>query len=332
MKTPAALLPDLPVLTARLTTALNSSGWSNGPLQVLDRKLPQMMSTFPNETVVCRLSNGRKHRIFVKYEAGKSHDCYGHRGGVRYEAQVYQAILQNYPGFRPRLLGAHTDPQTGETWLILEFLDRCVRVSDISVRQATRQPAAMMQAASWIGRFHAAQENPSANNGLAFLKQYDREYYSGWCRRTAELTRPLHQRFPWLPQLCELEEEWLKILLAAPWTIIHGEFYAKTVMFRDQTIYILDWESTAIAAGEIDLAAMTEGIYWPETMVRDCERHYQRARWPEGPPANFKRTLDASRIYLHFRWLGERPDWATREKTMWRYDQLYAAAKRLGMI
>jgi len=189
-----------------------------------------------------------------------------------------------------------------------------------------------MQAASWIGRFHAAHENPSANNGFAFLKQYDRKYYSGWCRRTAELTSPLHQRFPWLPQLCALEDEWLKILLAAARTIIHGEFYVKTVMFRDQTIYILDWESTAIAAGEIDLAAMTEGIHWPEKMVRDCEGHYQQARWPEGSPANFKRTLDAARIYLHFRWLGERPDWATRDKTMWRYDQLYAAAKRLGMI
>ena len=95
---------------------------------------------------------------------------------------------------------------------------------------------------------------------------------------------------------------------------------------------MVDWESTAIAPGEIDLAAMTEGIHWPARMVSDCERHYQQARWPEGPPANFKRTLDAARVYLNFRWLGERPDWATREKTMWRYDQLYAAARRLELI
>ena len=36
--------------------------------------------------------------------------------------------------------------------------------------------------------------------------------------------------------------------------------------------------------------------------------------------------------YLHFRWLGERPDWTTREKTLWRYEHLHATAKRLGLI
>ena len=71
-----------------------------------------------------------------------------------------------------------------------------------------------------------------------------------------------------MPHLCALEDEWLTILMAAPRTIIHGEFYVKTVMFRDQTIYILDWESTAIAAGEIEdvkgmLPAQLRRL-WPE--------------------------------------------------------------------
>jgi hypothetical protein len=37
-------------------------------------------------------------------------------------------------------------------------------------------------------------------------------------------------------------------------------------------------------------------------------------------------------VYLHFRWLGERPDWAVREKTLWRYEHLYVVAKKLNLI
>ena len=110
------------------------------------------------------------------------------------------------------------------------------------------------------------------------------------------------------------------------------EFYAKTVLVRKQSVFMVDWESAAIAAGEIDLAALTEGKHWPAAIVRKCERAYVRARWPEGAPASFRRTLDAAKIYLHFRWLGERPDWTVREKSLSRYDHLHAAAKRLALL
>ncbi len=332
MRTPRSFLPDLPTLTARLASALNLNGEAKPPLSILERSLPQMMSTFPNETIVCRLPNGRKQRLFVKYEAGQRHVSFGHRGGVAYEAKVYDRILRRYPGFRPRRLGAHTDQKTGETWLILEYVDRCVRVSDIIVKQDIRQPLAMNAAARWIGRFHAAHEGSDLRAVPSFLKRYDARYYRGWCRRTAEFTRPLHRRFPWLPELCALENEWLALLLPASPTLIHGEYYAKTVLLRNRSIFPLDWESAALAPGEIDLAALTEGEGWPEKIVSLSERAYRRARWPEGAPAHFQQTLEAARIYLHFRWLGERPDWTIREKSFWRYDHLRAAAERLGLL
>jgi len=113
---------------------------------------------------------------------------------------------------------------------------------------------------------------------------------------------------------------------------MHGEFYAKTILARGQTLFMLDWESAAVAAGEIDLAALTEGTHWLASIVRQCERDYRQARWPEGAPADFRRRLDAAQIYLHFRWLGERPDWTVREKSLWRYSHLRATARRLGLI
>jgi aminoglycoside phosphotransferase (APT) family kinase protein len=120
-------------------------------------------------------------------------------------------------------------------------------------------------------------------------------------------------------------------LLAAPPTVIHGEFYTKNLLLRRRKVHAVDWESSAVAAGEIDVAALTEGG-WPARTVSRCERAYERARWPQGAPASFRTTLDAARIYLHFRWLGERPDWTVREKSLWRYEDLQATAKRLGLI
>jgi hypothetical protein len=95
---------------------------------------------------------------------------------------------------------------------------------------------------------------------------------------------------------------------------------------------MVDWESAAIAAGAIDLAALTEGQHWPVALVRRCERAYRIARWPDGAPSGFARALDAARVYLHFRWLGERPDWTIREKNLPRFDQLHEAATRLCLI
>ena len=331
MKTPLHLLPDLRTLTARLTAALNRDGASSR-VRVLKRKLPRFMSTFPNEIVTCVLPNGRKRRLFMKYEAGCGHNSYGHRGDVGYEAEVYQQVLRPLPDFRPECLGAYNVRKTGDTWLILEYVYNAVRVSDLSYHRSTRQPRALVESARWIAQFHDTQAARLKDPALSFLRRYDAEYYRGWARRMFEFAAPLRDRFPWLDVLRKTGDAWFAPLLTAPPTLIHGEFYSKTVLARGQKLFVVDWESAAIAAGEIDLAALTEGKHWTGRIAHRCEREYQYTRWPKGPPADFKRRLDAARIYLHFRWLGERPEWAVREKTLWRYAHLHAAAERLGLI
>jgi hypothetical protein len=330
MQTPLALLPDSPTLTARLSAAFDG----HGPAQVavLERKHPRYMSTFPNEIVTCRLPDGGQRRLFCKYEAGKSHNSFGHRGGLAYEAEVYQRILRPLGTFRPGLLGAHTDDSNGGTWLLLEYLDRCTRLKDIRVRRkGISQPVAMVLAARWLGQFHAVEQLRVSSGSLSFLKRYDAEYYAGWARRTWEFAKPLRPRFPWLATLRKQGAKIFAPLLTAPVTVIHGEFYINNILVRRKRVFPVDWESTAIAAGEIDLAALIEGP-WPERVTRQCIRAYGASRWPEGPPRDYGRTLDTARLYLCFRWLGERPDWTTREKSRWRYDYLRATAKRLGLI
>src|SRR2546425_4063439 len=133
MKTPPTLLPDLPTLRTRLTAALSGDGTSGSAVTILERKPPRMMSTYPNEVVTCRLPGGSKRRVFIKYEAGHGPNSFGHRGGIGYAAGGYRRILRSDPDFKAKCLGRQTHPNTGDTWVILEHLDRCVRASDTPV-------------------------------------------------------------------------------------------------------------------------------------------------------------------------------------------------------
>jgi hypothetical protein len=332
MKTPQLLLPDLPTLTKRLTVGLHGSAGNGRPVRVLRRTVPHYMSTFPNEIVTCQSPAGRKRRVFIKYEGGRSHHSFGHRGDVSYEAEVYLRVLQAVPGFRPTFLGAHSDPRTGDTALFLEYADRCIPLSEVSWNRRICLPRPMVQTARWLARFHAHHEPRAAEPSLSFLRGYDAAYYRGWAQRTFRFARPLQRRFPWLAELRACGDAWFAPLLSAAPTVIHGEFFAKTVLVRDEKLFVLDWESAAIAPGEIDLATLTDGEGWPASVVRRCEDNYRRVRWPDGEPGGFKRTLNAALVYLQFRWLGDRPEEARREKTLWRYEHLRDAGKQLGLI
>ena len=253
--------------------------------------------------------------VLLSSLANGAHSLAGFLGGL---VGAEETVSQTCHAFVCRR-GASTKPHRNGLLLGLGIEGEFVRVVELAcVRHRVFTP-------------YAAHQGHVNDDSLTFLKRYDVEYYRGWARRTCEFARPLHGRFPWLARLCK-SDDWFASLLAEPPTVIHGEFYAKTVLVRNQSVFMVDWESAAIAAGEIDLAALTEGKHWPAAIVRKCERAYVRARWPEGAPASFRRTLDAAKIYLHFRWLGERPDWTVREKSLSRYDHLHAAAKRLALL
>jgi hypothetical protein len=221
----------------------------------------------------------------------------------------------------PTFYGAFADDTAGETWLILEYLDKSRRLKN------TRQAAVLSQGAAWIGKFHALSEASLDVVPTASLNRYDAEYYRGWAPRTSLFAGRWHRRFPWLAALCECFEDLVPLLLDCPLTIIHGEYYPPNILWRNGVIYPVDWEAAALAAGEIDLAALTEG--WPPEFVEQCELEYQRTRWPEGPPTGFERRLAAARLYLHFRWLGSETD---RDPSLWRFERLRCEGERLGLV
>jgi Phosphotransferase enzyme family len=322
-RVPTTGLPDLHALTDGLAAALRGSAMG-GPLAIVRREPAACPGTFPIEILTCRFADGSQRQIVCKYGRDRNGATHGHRGGVALEARVYRHLLASLHLSSPAFYGAFDVAATGDTWLFIEYLDGSRRLDD------TPGSAALVGAAEWIGRFHAlARAQPMAARTTA-VRAYDARYYRGWVERTAALAGHLRRPPPWLAALTGRFEAFVTPLLAAESTVVHGEYYPKNILVRDGIIHPIDWESAAVAAGEIDLASLTER--WPAEKVRRCEIDYQRARWPEGAPAAFERTLAAARLYLHFRWLGERVEWTTREKNHWRFDAMQDLAEQLGLI
>jgi hypothetical protein len=317
-------LPDSQTLAYRLSAVLNSSGPSGDRVIILARESNPHRSTYPSEVVNCRLANGSEVRLLCKYATRRRHDPYGHRRGVTYEAEVYHHVLKSLPVCAPTFYGLHKDAITDVAWFILEYIDKAVRVQD------SRDPALMYAAARWLGEFHQANESRLSIAALPFLHIYDAAYYLGWAARTSQFAGSLHQLFPWLATLCRRFQDVVGCLLDPPAIIIHGEYYPNNILFLHGRIYPVDWESTAVATGEIDLASLVER--WPATTVRSCIKAYISARWPHGAPAGFEQKLDVARLYWRFRWLGERPDWTNERKSQWRFHELRSIGQRLGLI
>jgi len=72
------------------------------------------------------------------------------------------------------------------------------------------------------------------------------------------------------------------------------------------------------------------GDGWSHEVNRQLQAWYRQARWPAGAPADFQRNLELSRIYMHLRWLGDRPEWTNTAVNRWK--KLHAASKRLHLI
>jgi hypothetical protein len=289
-------------------------------ITILGREPAVYVSTFFNEIVTCRLPDGSVRRLLAKRGGVHTAPTYGHRGGVPYEARVYCSVLKPLATSTPRFYGAERDADTGETTLLIEYLENARRLQSIL-------PPMLADAARWIGAFHRSNELRVATL-RRWITCYDASYYLGWMHRTLELCPPVHH--PWLQAVSRNFEALTEEIMATPVTIIHGEYYPHNILVLAGVIAPVDWESTAIAPGEIDLAGLTEG--WSDEIHRDCESEYRSARWPEGAPAEFDRHLGIAGAYLLFRWLGDRAEWVMGERGEWRFASLRRLVERLGML
>jgi hypothetical protein len=316
------LFPDLPALTNGLTALLKDSGLTAGPVTILDRDPNEMVSTFASEIITCRLNDGEEKRLFCKYTSGRSHHPPDARLGVAYEAEVYQHVLRGLPLPVPGYYGHYHQPDNGECWLVLEWLDKSLEIcftTDV-----------LPAAAAWAGRFHALAEERLQREPLVFLRRYDADYYAAWSQRLLRLAEPLPAQHAWVRKVCRRYEELVPVLTAAPATIIHGEYTPENVLLHDGRVLPIDWESAAVAPGEIDLAILP--WEWDDDTIRACRASYVKARWPDGPPSAHVETLRAAQLYAVLHWLTGSTEWQAPEEATTHLQELRSVAESLGIL
>ena len=317
-------LPDFESLSRGLQSVFGGNGTVGGRTVVLERRMSSYTATFPNEIVTCRMADGSERQLFCKYGGRHPDNVHGEQGGVAYETEVYRHVLQPLGAVRPACYGSYAIGISGCVGLVLEYLAGGVQAQD-----APSQPVAMRLTARQIGEFHRLGRAFRPQHDMT-IRVYDEDYYLNWARRTACFAGHLHQRYPWLADICRRYERLIDQFVAQPHVVIHGDLYADNALFRDGQIHLVDWGWAALAAGEIDLASLIERR--PDDIARACAYEYAQARWPEGPPPDFAQTLDAARLYLQFRWLGNRGERTVDGRNAWRFDQLRATAERLGLV
>ncbi len=314
---------DRAVLLMGLARALSKAGLGPEALDLAPNCAHSRSGSYPSCTAICRLTHGGTRRLFCKCSKDFDAPSHRHRSGVAYEARVYEQLVSRFDGASPEYVGAYEDHSRGLAFLFLEELEGVLRVSKTAAGNMSR-------AAAWIGRFH--RRHDLAQGAVpVFLTVYDRDYYTQWPRRALRLTRKLHGRYPWLGTVCDaFESEMVPLLLAAAQTVIHGEYYPKNILARRSTVFPVDWESTAVGPGELDLVSLTEG--WPDEDKRACARSYRDARWPDGAPASHAPACRAAGMYWLLRWLGNGSYFATGKHGVRRLNELGALAGRLGWI
>jgi hypothetical protein len=265
-------------------------------------------SSHPSEVLTLQTPDSKTLTLFCKHGAppDESWLAHGHRGGLSYEAEVYRRVLLPLEVTVPAFYGAFHHAAQDEDYLALEQLDDALAVSKWDDSEV------MPRAAYWAGTLHARAERKLTDNDFRFLNAYDRDYYLGWSSRTLEFSRLRSGEGSWLARLCSRYEVLVDLLLAAPRTIIHGEYYPKNILVRWGVVFPVDWESAALASGEIDLASLIQG--WSPEVICRCTRAYADARWGRDVPNGFSETLTAAQLYWRFRWLGHSVEWSAAEE------------------
>jgi len=288
-------------------------------LRVVRREASPYSTTFPCEVVTCQLPGDATMELFCKYSAGIDYTGFGHRGGPAYELSIYRDVLSPMGAPVAKFYGGHVDPHSGEAWLALEHLSGALAVGQM------HRMGAMTAAARWIGTFHGTTEARSFA-----IKGYDLSYYLGWVERTRQASQSFPKRLPWLQDLCTQAERLFAPLVEAPQCVVHGEYYPHNVLYHDDKVFPVDWESAVVAAGEIDLASLVEN--WPSATIRKCTAAYVQSRWPNGEPAEFRQRLLAARLYFCFRWLGDFGDWSNYPGRLDYLRRLRGIGRRMGAI
>jgi Ser/Thr protein kinase RdoA (MazF antagonist) len=248
------------------------------------------------------------------------------------EIKTYQEILAPSGLSSAHFYGAVVRPDKDRYWLLLEKISglRLSQVSDYS---------AWLHAARWLARLHSrfAGESETLSRSVPLL-HYDAAFYRMWLERVEEFQSVGPRKAVW-QALAGNYDRAIERLIRLPSTLIHGEFYASNILLQETRagcrIRPVDWETTAVGPGLIDLAALTSGA-WTECERAEMAAAYHDTLLSEGTPGfplkDLLLALDDCRLHLAIRWLGWAPDWSPPSENAHNWlEEAIALSEKMGM-
>jgi thiamine kinase-like enzyme len=314
--------PGLQDIVSTLEHSLSAR--SSAPIRVvgIKRRPSQYASSFTLEELDVELAGGQRLALVLKHLGWETLNPAGRLAKPAFlydplrEIETYQRVLSPLNLGTPDVYGAGADPSANRYWLLLE------RVAGAELYQIG-ELSQWQQVARWLARFHArSSAHMTANPPAPPLRwvRYGDDFYWRWLRRvrrfgeSAERNSSQMQRL--VTRLVASYDAVVRQLVAMPTTMIHGEFYASNVIVSSRhgilRICPVDWETTAIAPGLIDLAALTSGQWSAKDRTAIALAYHEvraEAVGQVSPIAEFLHELDLCRLHLAVQWLGWSEDW-----------------------
>jgi aminoglycoside phosphotransferase (APT) family kinase protein len=227
------------------------------------------------------------------------------------EPLTYAELLASADVGTADCYGIDHDPGRGRHWLFMEA------VPGVRLPEAA-DPDAWIAAAECLAKLHLTLARRARLGGLRVpLVRYDARHLWRWMDRALERTAGSSAEAH-VQRLAARYGATVDRITAVPSTIIHGEFYPVNIVVSETggkvgRVCAVDWETTGIGPGWLDVAALTSGAWSAEERARVVAAYLGATldRRPDDQElATVIETVEHCRIHLCVQWIGWSPGWS----------------------
>jgi hypothetical protein len=290
-------------------------GGSDTRILSIERRLNDYHSSFAIEELTIHFEDGRRLPLIFKNLSPNGLLEYARQIRPHFsyhparEIIVYRQILAGAGLGTPTCYGALINSECERYWLLLE------KVAGTPLAK-TGEFAIWCDAARWLADMHCRMAGVVANEVLtANLLTFNEDFFNTWIDRAEHLpnlrANGTENGFSAIWRLTAQCRRAVRNICSLPQTFIHGEFYASNILISTCggriRICPIDWETSAIGPGMLDLAALVAGDWTEQQRAELAFAYYDSLPSEMRPYDNlqeFARSLCHCRLFMAIKWLG----------------------------
>ena len=292
---------------ARLREALEASvlrrtGRADAVTSLAQRGVGVDLYSYDTRLVEAGYASGARETLFLKdFGSSRLPKDEPLRRRRERELAVYEHLLAGSSLGAPDYVAKVWDETLDRFWLVIEHVP--------GVELGHRPFERWVDAAAWLGRFHAHADARPELAGHPALVRHDAEFFLRHSRAArATLARVSDELAERLAPVADVHDAVTKDVSDGPVTLVHGAFRPHNILVADDTDRVapIDWESAAAGTRFHDFACLADGFTGAEwERLRDA---YLSAATSGGLSAPSERDLrlHCAHVSMHrtMYWLG----------------------------